>query len=52
MEEDNVAMIEALTGCPVIAKVARGDTILHVEPSRLAALYDSIEGRHEPCATL
>lgn len=45
MEEDNVTMIERLTGCPVIAKVAHGDDILHVEPSHLASLYDSIEGR-------
>ena len=39
MEEDNVKMIEELTGLPVLAKVKKGDTVLDTDPALLASLY-------------
>lgn len=40
MEEDNVKMIEEITGLPVLAKIRRGDTVIGADPARLAALYE------------
>lgn len=40
MEEDNVKMIEEMTGLPVLAKISRGDTVIGADPARLAALYE------------
>lgn len=40
MQEDNVYMIEELTGCKVLAKVAPGDTELAADPAMLASLYE------------
>ncbi len=40
MEEDNVKMIEEMTGLPVLAKIRRGDTVIGADPARLAALYE------------
>lgn len=42
MEEDNVAMIEEITGVRVIAKVQKGDDILHCDLKELAACYEEI----------
>ena len=42
MEEDNVKMIEEITGVPVIAKVAKGDEILHCDPKVLERLYQEV----------
>ncbi len=42
MEEDNVKMIEEITGVKVIAKVAKGDTILHCDPKVLAECYGEV----------
>lgn len=42
MEEDNVRMIEEITGVPVIAKVAKGDEILHCDPKVLEGLYQEV----------
>lgn len=42
MEEDNVKMIEAITGVSVIAKVAKGDEILHCDPKALEGLYQEV----------
>lgn len=42
MEEDNVKMIEEITGVPVIAKVAKGDEILHCDPKVLEELYQEV----------
>ena len=42
MEEDNVKMIEEITGVPVIAKVAKGDEILHCDPKVLEGLYQEV----------
>lgn len=39
MEEDNAAMIEAMTGLPVLARVRNGDTELDVDPAALIKLY-------------
>lgn len=40
MEDDNVRMIEEMTGIPVIARVAKGDTELAMDAEKLAALYE------------
>lgn len=40
MEEDNVKMIEEITGLPVLAKVKAGDTVLDADPAVLAGLYE------------
>ena len=40
MEEDNRRMIEEMTGVPVVALVAPGDTALAMDAAALAALYD------------
>lgn len=42
MEEDNVAMIEEITGVKVIAKVAEGDDILHCDLKELASCFEDI----------
>ena len=42
MEEDNVKMIEEITGVSVIAKVAKGDEILHCDPKVLERLYQEV----------
>lgn len=42
MEEDNVKMIEEITGVPVIAKVEKGDEILHCDPKVLEGLYQEV----------
>ena len=42
MEEDNVKMIEEITGVPVIAKVAKGDEILHCDLKVLEGLYQEL----------
>ena len=42
MEEDNVKMIEEITGVPVIAKVAKGDEILQCDPKVLEGLYQEV----------
>jgi len=43
MQRDNLAMCEALTGLPVLACVADGDTALAMDADALAALYDETE---------
>ena len=40
MEEDNIKMIEEMSGVPVIAKVKRGDEILTCDPKVLADCFD------------
>ncbi|ERJ90014.1 dethiobiotin synthase [Selenomonas sp. oral taxon 892 str. F0426] len=40
MQEDNVKMVEALTGAPVLARVEHGDAALPMAADALAALYD------------
>ena len=40
MEEDNLRMIEEITGVPVLAVVAPGDGELDMDPAALAALYE------------
>lgn len=40
MEEDNVKMIEEITGVKVIAKVKAGDTVLSTDPALLASFYE------------
>lgn len=40
MEEDNVKMIEDITGKPVLARVKDGDTALDCEAGVLASLYE------------
>lgn len=42
MEEDNVKMIEEITGVSVIAKVAKGDEILHCDPKVLEGLHQEV----------
>ncbi len=42
MEEDNVKMIEEITGVSVIAKVAKGDEILYCDPKVLEGLYQEV----------
>lgn len=42
MEEDNVKMIEELTGVPVIGKVSKGDKELPVDPKVLEGLYEEV----------
>ena len=39
MEEDNVRMVEALTGAPVLARVPHGAEELPMAAEELAALY-------------
>jgi dethiobiotin synthetase len=39
MHEDNVAMVQALTGIPVIGLVGEGDAELGIDAEELAALY-------------
>lgn len=40
MEEDNVKMIEEMTGLPVLAKIRRGDSVIDADPALLASLYE------------
>ena len=40
MEENNVAMIEEITGVKVLDKVAEGDKTLHCDPKLLASCYE------------
>ncbi len=40
MEEDNLRMVEEMTGIPVIAKVAENATELEIKAEELAALYE------------
>ena len=40
MQEDNVKMVEALTGVPVLARVERGAAALPMAADALAALYE------------
>ena len=40
MQEDNVKMVEALTGAPVLARVEHGAAALTMAADALAALYD------------
>lgn len=40
MEEDNIAMIEALTAIPVLARVAQNATELEISLDQLKALYE------------
>ena len=42
MEEDNVKMIEEITGVKVIALVKKGDTILHCDPKVLEGCYAEV----------
>lgn len=42
MEEDNVKMIEEITGVKIIALVKKGDTILHCDPKVLEACYAEV----------
>lgn len=39
MEQDNIAMIEEITGLPILAVVRTGDQILSMDAAKLAALY-------------
>ena len=40
MEEDNVEMIEEITGVKVLAKVKKGDTALDIDPETIISLYE------------
>ena len=40
MEEDNVKMIEEMTGLPVLAKIRAGDEVIDADPALLASLYE------------
>lgn len=42
MEEDNIYMIEQLTGVSVLGLVKAGDTELDIDPSLLANLFDDV----------
>ena len=44
MEEDNVKMIEEITGVKVIAKVQKGDEVLHCDPKVLEGCYVDVGG--------
>ena len=39
MEKDNLRMIEKLSGKPVLAVVAKDDTLLHADAASLISLY-------------
>ena len=39
MEEDNVKMIEEITGAAVLAKVRDGDDILDIDSEKIISLY-------------
>ena len=43
MEEDNLAMCQALTGLPILATVQERDTTLRMDPEALAALYEEVK---------
>ena len=40
MEEDNVEMIEEITGVKVLARVKRVDTELDIDPKTVISLYE------------
>ena len=40
MEEDNVEMIEEITGVKVLARVKQGDTELDIDPKTVISLYE------------
>lgn len=40
MEEDNVEMIEEITGVKVLARVKQGDTELDIDPETVISLYE------------
>ncbi len=40
MEEDNVKMIEEITGVKVLARVKKGDQLLDVDPETIISLYE------------
>ena len=40
MEEDNVEMIEEITGMKVLARVKKGDTALDIDPETIISLYE------------
>ena len=40
MQEDNIRMIEELTGLPIVALVGKGDTQLDIDIEILTALYE------------
>ena len=39
MEKDNIFMVEEITGLPVLATVAKGDTDIAIEPEKLLKLF-------------
>lgn len=40
MEEDNVKMIEEITGIKILAKIKKGDTALDIDPKTIISLYE------------
>lgn len=40
MQEDNVKMIEEITGVSVLARVKKGDTLLDADPKQLISLFE------------
>ena len=40
MEEDNVEMIEEITGVKVLARVKKGDMALDIDPETIISLYE------------
>ena len=40
MEEDNVEMIEEITGVKVLARVKKGDMALDIGPETIISLYE------------
>lgn len=46
MEVDNCVMIERLTGIPVLDKVGRGETSLHMDVDKMLACYEDIANPH------
>ena len=46
MEEDNCAMMERLTGIPVLDRVGPGETALHMDVKKMLACYEDIANPH------
>lgn len=46
MEVDNCVMIERLTGIPVLDRVGRGETSLHMDVDKMLACYEDIANPH------
>ena len=46
MQSDNIKMVEALTGVPVVATVKRGDTVLNMSADKMEKLFDA---EAQPC---